>query len=131
MRWLLSFIQCSNLKKQDTYKVVGVVLLVLMFIALRVKQRYNIEHNYFFFLVLGFGILLYTFDSLAELFVKYWMKLGKFLGDINARVILSVIFLMLLTPIALIRKLSTQKEQALSSSWTMIEEDLSDFSKPW
>jgi len=38
---------------------------------------------------------------------------------------------MLLTPIALIRKLSTRKGQALSSSWTMIEEDLSDFSKPW
>jgi hypothetical protein len=102
-----------------------------MFIALRVKQRYNIEHNYFFFLVLGFGILLYTFDSLAELFVKYWMKLGKFLGDINARVILSVIFFTLLIPIALIRKLSSVKFTKRTSSWESVEGETIDFTKPW
>ncbi len=102
-----------------------------MMMATWVKQRYALAHNYFFFIVVTLGVLLYTFQGLANFFVKYWMKWGKFLGDINARIILSAIFLLLLTPIALIRKLSTRKEQALSSSWAVIEEDQSDFSKPW
>ena len=102
-----------------------------MIISTWVKQRYALAHNYFFFVVVSLGLLLYTFQGLAHFFVKYWMKLGKLLGDINARIILSAIFLLLLTPIALIRKLSARKGQALSSSWTMIEETQSDFSKPW
>jgi len=102
-----------------------------MLIATWAKQRYALTHNYFFFVVVALGVLLYTFEGLANFFVKYWMKLGKFLGDINARVILSVIFFILLIPIALIRKLSTRKRQALSSSWEEIKEDQSDFNKPW
>lgn len=102
-----------------------------MLITTWAKQRYALTHNYFFFVVVALGVLLYTFEGLANFFVKYWMKLGKFLGDINARVILSVIFFILLIPIALIRKLSTRKRQALSSSWEEIKEDQSDFNKPW
>ena len=102
-----------------------------MIISTWVKQRYALAHNYFFFVVVALGVILYTFQALANFFVKYWMKFGKFLGDINARVILSVIFFTLLIPIALIRKLSTRKGQALSSSWAVIQEEQSDFNKPW
>lgn len=119
------------MKKQDTYKVVGVVLLVLMFVTFWTKQRYNIQHNYFYFLVLGLGILLYTFEGLAELFVHYWMKLGKLLGDINARIILSVLFFVVLIPLTFLKKLSLGKISERSSSWKSIEGETIDFTKPW
>lgn len=102
-----------------------------MFIATWAKQRYALEHNYYFFLVVGLGVLLYTFESLAKLFVKYWMKFGKILGYINARILLSVLFFFILIPIALIKKLIAGNEQVLDSSWIEVVDDQSDFSKPW
>lgn len=119
------------MKKQDTYKVVGIVLLVLMFIALWAKQRYALEHNYLYFLVLAVGILLYTFEGLAKLFVKYWMKLGKLLGDINARIILSVLFLVVVIPVALLKKLSSGKATKRDSNWDTNNDEVMDFTKPW
>ena len=102
-----------------------------MFLALWAKQRYLLEHNYLYFIVLALGILLYTFESLANLFVKYWMKLGKILGDINARIILTLLFVFVLIPIALLKKLSSIKVDKRDSTWEATTDDVMDFTKPW
>lgn len=102
-----------------------------MFIAMWAKQRYALEHNYLYFAVLILGVLLYTFEGLAKTFVKYWMKLGKLLGDINSRILLSVLFIVVLIPIALLKKISSSKSLKNDSTWESIEGESMDFTKPW
>lgn len=46
---------------------------------------------------------------------------GRFLGRINTYIILSVIFIFIITPIALIKKLFSGKKPAVRTTWTETE----------
>lgn len=117
--------------KQHHYKINGVVILVLVLLASLINQKYALAHNYVLFGVLSFGLILYSSDTIGKRFAKYWMAFGKLLGDINAKIILSVMFLVMLTPIALLKKLISTKSLAKKSTWTDCKEGEVDFTKPW
>lgn len=119
------------MKQEDHNKIIGVVILVLVLVATWIKHKYQLPHNYFLFGVLAAGAVLYSSDTLGKLFAKYWMAFGKFLGDINAKIILSVMFFLLLTPIALLKKLVSTKSMQQKSTWTDCKGEEVDFTKPW
>lgn len=77
------------------------------------------------------GGVLFSFEKLAILFSKYWMAFGKRLGDINSRIILTVFFLLILTPMAILKRIFQKKDKELSkTTWIDVEEKI-DFTKPW
>jgi hypothetical protein len=47
-----------------------------------------------------------TFESrITALIAEYWMKFAHYLGNINSKVLLSIIFFLVLTPIAFVYRL--------------------------
>jgi len=58
--------------------------------------------------MLGF-IALFT-PILAALLVKAWMKLGELMGAVMNRVVLGAVFYLVLTPVALLARLSKKKD---------------------
>ena len=112
------------MKVGQHYKNVGVVLIVVLTIAF----LYNFK--YLFYGTVGVGLLFFSFEKLAILFSEAWMKFGKFLGDINSRIILSIFFLLILTPMAGLKRIFNSKNASSKSTW--VEEDQPiDFTKPW
>lgn len=59
------------------------------------------------FLFIAAGLLLISFVSpyLTQKIHWLWMKLGEGLGYINSRIILTIVFFLILTPIAFVIKL--------------------------
>lgn len=67
----------------------------------------------FDFLWLGiFGIVVLVlgllFKQLAALFATAWMRLAAFLGLVNGTILLTLIYFLILTPIALLSRLFTK-----------------------
>ncbi|MCB0795339.1 MAG: hypothetical protein KDB88_11435 [Flavobacteriales bacterium] len=83
----------------------------------------------------GIGLL---FPMLAHVITKGWLKLAQALGWFNGRVLLSLVFFVVLTPIALLRRMGKSDSLVLrprreGSLWTVrdhtyVPEDLKD---PW
>lgn len=75
---------------------------------------------------------------LAEWITIAWLKLAHLLGWINGRILLSVIFFLVLTPIALLRRamkrdpMRTMDREA-ASHWTVRDHTYApaDIEKPW
>jgi len=118
------------MKEKKVYRTLGIVLLVFVLIAVWLKWRYDLQHNYILYGVCGVGFILLSFDTLAKLFVRNWMALGRLLGNINASIILSVVFIVLLVPLALIKKLTAKKTVNSDSNWAQTEEEY-NFNNPW
>lgn len=110
------------------------------------------EYRTIIVLVSGFIIISYLFSSawllyfsLGILFVssinsritkriaKLWISFGNILGAINSRVILSIFFVFILTPLSYIKKLleSTPKRNH-NTNWIRVKEDETiNFNNPW
>lgn len=112
--------------KNQHYKNIGVVLLVLFAIA------YFTQNKYVFWGTFTFGVILMSSEKLAILFSDTWMKFGKFLGDINARIILTFFFLFIINPVALLKKIfGTKEAQTDNSNWKEVQEESVNFKNPW
>ncbi len=117
--------------KQDHYKNVGVVVLVLLLLAAFFQFKKGYDTKYFVIAVFCFAALMYTFEPLAKHFSTYWMKFGKLLGDVNSRIILSVFFILFLLPMALLKRVFTKTAKRQGSTWLVIEDEQHNFKNPW
>lgn len=115
---------------KKVYQSLGVVVLVLVLIATWLKSRYNLSHNYILFGVIVFGFMMFSFDRLAVWFVAKWMLFGRFLGNINAGVILSLVYVVLVLPISLLQRLSNKSGKNTKSNWEDADNEL-NFRNPW
>ena len=79
-----------------TLLVIVVGLLVLHFIFGSI---------YLLYAALGIGLVAVLFPSLGKLIVKGWMTIGQLLGRINGSILLSIVFFLMLFPIALLYRL--------------------------
>lgn len=75
--------------------VTGMVVLYLIFKSL-----------WFIYIAAGVGVLGLAIPIAGDWIVKGWFKIAEILGAINGRILLSVIFFIILTPIAFLAKLS-------------------------
>src|SRR6185295_19105495 len=55
-------------------------------------------------IALVFAILALAWPAALSLVYKYWMKFGALLGAINSRIILTIMFWIFITPLALLFK---------------------------
>jgi hypothetical protein len=56
-------------------------------------------------IALGVGLIALLSDGFADLVSKGWMKLAMLLGRVNGYILLTIIFFVFLTPIALLMRL--------------------------
>lgn len=64
-----------------------------------------ITRNYFFLIVCGIAIISFPFPVLKKTVHKTWVKVGEIVGWLMHRIILSILFYLILTPIALLKKI--------------------------
>lgn len=69
--------------------------------------------------------------SAAKKIAAAWMLVGKTIGGFNARILLSVLFILLVTPIGLLRKLFQKKSAPVSSNWKPAANTPFDFNRPF
>lgn len=69
-------------------------------------------------LIISLAIIIIGLLSpfLAKYIFKAWMGLAKVLGYINSRILLTVIYFLILTPLALLRNLFRKKPHSVSLS---------------
>lgn len=69
--------------------------------------------------------------NLAKLVTQLWMMVGKTLGNINAKVLLSLFYFILLLPIAWIKKLFGKKVSVQTNSNWKISSNEINFNNPF
>jgi len=77
-----------------SYKTIEPVVLVLLLL-------YFFTQNWYFFWIAVALLCLNTFFIKISMFLAlYWMKLALFLGTVNSKIILTLIYFLILTPLA-------------------------------
>lgn len=60
-----------------------------------------------------------------------WEKFGKALGWVNSRILLSVFFVVVISPFALFYRLIRRKNKGMLGLWEDYKNPGTDFTKPW
>jgi len=85
-------------KTAETFLIfAGVFVLIFLF-----KKKIV-----FLYISLSSVLIYFLIPPLAMKISILWLKLGRILGEINTKIILSLLFYLILTPLALIRKTFT------------------------
>ncbi len=114
-------------------EVEAILVMVLGFLAL-----------YFIFggiwwlrVALGIGIVSLVFPFLGSWIVKGWFKLAEGLGWVNSRILLSIIFFLILTPIALLSRVFNKNSLKLKDDTDSVFKEINktytkkDLEKMW
>ncbi|MBV6403837.1 MAG: hypothetical protein IT228_06740 [Flavobacteriales bacterium] len=95
------------------------------------------HHRWMLIVAVCAGLIGLLVPPLARLVHRGWMKLAHALGWFNGRVLLGAVFFLLLTPIALLRRLGRSDGLALrkpaGSIWTVRDHTYTakDLETPW
>lgn len=103
------------MNKEKVY-LTNIVIAVGAFI---IGKRFQLDS----LLLVGLAILVITVLNfyLASKIAFIWMLIGKLLGTINGKLIMTLFFFLVLTPLALLKKLFSSKPQKTNNSnWKMI-----------
>lgn len=85
--------------------------MVLGFVAGLLVINYFVEKEWITYLVIATSVLCSISGKLAHVLASLWLGLGHLLGRINGAVLLSLLYLLILTPLALLRKLVDRKKR--------------------
>lgn len=94
----------SDLKKFGN--LMGIILIVIAIILIMGKSYY---YPYFAIAGLALIVFAYMFPIVLKPFQKAWMSLAVLLGWISTRLILSALYYLVITPIAIIAKAAGKK----------------------
>jgi hypothetical protein len=119
-------------RRIEVIETVSVLALAALVIHLIWEIRWLV------WLAMGLLVLTLTPNPLATLVAKLWLKLSELIGNVMSRVILSLIFFLLLTPLAVLyRFFSPEMAKSFfdrSSASTFRKAGVcnrDDFQKPW
>ena len=91
-------------EKVKAQLVIVTGLVVLYFIT---------KSPWFLYGAAAVGVLSLAIPAVGDLIVKAWFKLAEVLGNINGKVILSILFFVFLFPIALMYRMSAKNPLAI------------------
>lgn len=100
------------MKREQTLETVLVIaagLLVVYFFA---------GYHYIPFIVFALIVIGVFVKPVANLIAEYWMKLAHILGTISSTVLLSLVFFLVLTPVAWFNKRISKDSMALKRNKT-------------
>ncbi len=89
-----------------TNKYKTILTLVIGFLLI----SHYFDNQPMYYIALSIAISSLISEKLAELVVYIWIKLAEILGWINARIILSIVFYLILTPIAFLSKVFKKED---------------------
>lgn len=92
----------SDKIKAQLVIVTGLVVLYFIF-----------KSQYFLIAAAIIGVLSIAIPVAGDLIVKAWYKIAEILGAINGRILLSVVFFVVLFPVAIISRLGKKNPLAL------------------
>jgi hypothetical protein len=95
-KFLLKKMRDADKSKAQLVIVTGLVVLYFIF-----KSRYP----YLLIAAGAIGVVSIAIPILGDLIVKGWYKLAEILGAINGRILLSIVFFVVLLPVALLAKI--------------------------
>lgn len=84
--------------KQDNPKTILVIVTGLLVL------RFVFKSDYFLYASLGIGLISLIIPVVGDGIVWLWFKIAQVLGWINTRIILSLVFFLFVTPIALLSR---------------------------
>ncbi len=87
----------------------------LVVIAIGFAVLYSVFKNYWLLTPVAIAAIGFAVSPLGEMIHRCWLMLAKVLGYINSRIILSILFFLLLSPLALFRKLFQRKPKSPES----------------
>lgn len=107
----------NEAEKAKAQLVIVTGLVVLHFIFK------NLQYPYLLYAAAAVGIISIAIPVLGDLIVKGWYKIAEILGAINGRILLSIIFFVILFPIALLSRIGKKnplslKKENQSSAFT-------------
>jgi|SRR5690606_20057711 len=91
---------------------------------------YIFNNNYILFSALIILILTLLSEKLAKWIATNFNRLFKAIGHINATIILSIFYFLILTPIALIKQFFSSKKQT-KSYWIENTSKSINYTDPW
>jgi hypothetical protein len=92
------------LEKVKAQLVIVTGLLVLYFVF---------KSPWWLYAAVAVGVVSLAIPALGDLLVKGWFKLAEILGNINGKIILSVMFFVFLFPIAVLYRLTAKNPLAV------------------
>jgi hypothetical protein len=106
----------SEADKSKAQLVIVTGLVVIHFI-------FNFQHPYLLYAAAAIGIVSIAIPVVGDLIVKGWYKLAEILGAINGRILLSIIFFVILFPIAVLSRIGKKnplslKKESQTSAFT-------------
>ena len=130
---------CIGLMKtmEHTRRVKIAEFGVVMAFAFSVLQHFldhvSFINDYFHFIAIFFLIFSATFPIILDPLEKGWMKFAHALGWVMNRVLLTIVFYLILTPLAVSRRLLRKKKETGSTYWLEKPKSFSkeDLEKPW
>jgi hypothetical protein len=99
-------IDSSDSAVQKTGLTVGVVLILISF-----SLWYFGKYSFIYFSIIGGVLVILAFTAITVLrpFHKLWMMLALLMGFVMSRVILTILYYIILTPIGLLAKIVGKK----------------------
>jgi hypothetical protein len=86
-------------------KQIDVLRTLLVLSLAAIVFHIILEVKWLLWLAIGFLVISLKQNSLADLIARLWMKLSEHIGNFMSKIILSMIFFLLLTPIAMLYRL--------------------------
>lgn len=99
-------VKISEADKAKAQLVIVTGLVVMHFI-------FNLRNPYLLYAAAAIGVISIAIPYLGDLLVKGWYKLAEVLGAINGRILLSVVFFVILFPIALLARIGKKNPLSL------------------
>jgi len=116
----------------NSYKTI--LTIIVGFLAL----HFLFQKDWMLYTAAGVGLLSLISELFTTYILKLWFGLAKVLGAINSRILLSVIYFIILFPLALVNRLTGKQVLLLkkgSGKSYYTERNYkyvaSDFDKPW
>ncbi len=101
---LLHLMSESEKAKAQLVIVTGLVVLYFIFSS---------KYPYFLIAAAAIGVVSIAIPVAGDLIVKGWYKIAEILGAINGRILLSLVFFVVLVPVALLAKMGKKNPLAL------------------
>lgn len=86
-------------------KQIDVLRTLLVLSLAAIVFHLILEVKWLLLLAIGFLVISLKQNPLADLIARLWLKLSEHIGNFMSKIILSVIFFLLLTPIAMLYRL--------------------------
>ena len=119
---------------ENPLRITLFVVLVVLLLGIYLNQYWVL------YSAMGFLGLALLFRTVNTYFARGWMKLARILGTVNSKLILTLLFYLVLTPIALLSRLfrsspviRTPEGTKRDTYWNRREKQFErdDFEKPW